>query len=160
MVSLRATGDAVVGQGASDSIKLEAGRDATVSIYINTVGQIRFDSPQYFASTSSATSSFGFPELMAGEPVDVLTDFNLPSPFATFYTEFRDLGGGVLNATSTVPVTASASQTVTVPTLAAGDLEGIREVSLVGLDASNHVVSRRTRKVLVQRGARIDVNMQ
>lgn len=159
MVSLKATGDAIVGQGASDSIKLEAGRDATVSIYINTVGQIWFDSPTYFASSSSATTSFGFPQLMAGEPVDVLTAFNIPSPFAKFYTEFRDLGGALLNATFSVPATAAASQTVTVPGLPVGDLEGVREVSLVGLDASDRVVSRRTRKVLVQRGARLDVGL-
>ncbi|HEY9900477.1 MAG TPA: hypothetical protein V6D00_14975 [Pantanalinema sp.] len=160
LVSLTATGDAIVGQGASDSIRLEAGRDATVSIYINTVGQIWFDSPVYYASSSSATASFGFPQLMAGEPIDVLTAFQLPSPFAKFYTEFRDLGGALLNATFSTPVTAAASQTVTVPALAPADLEGVREVSLVGLDASNRVVSRRTRRVLVQRGAHIDVNLQ
>ncbi|MNX98699.1 hypothetical protein D3C86_1311170 [compost metagenome] len=70
--------------------------------------------------------------------------------------------GTLLNATNSVTVTGagSPSQTVTVPSLPAGDLEGVRDVTVVGLDASNNVVSRKTRKVLVQRGAGINVDLQ
>ncbi|MBO9539852.1 hypothetical protein J7643_04570 [bacterium] len=161
LVSL-ATGSSIVGQGASSSIRLDAGKDATVSIYINTVGQIWFDSPTYVATASTATESIGFPMLMAEQPIDVLTSILPASPFKAFYTEFRDQAGTLLNATTSVTVTGagSPSQTVTVPALSAGDPDAIRDVTIVGLDDANKVVSRRTRKVLVQRGAGISVNLQ
>lgn len=162
MVSLFATGSAVVGQGASDSIRLEAGRDATVSIYINTVGQISFDNPSYYASSSSATASFGFPQLLASSSIEVSTSFQNPSAFAHIYTELRDLGGALLNATFSSSVTSAgfASQSLTVPVLSVGVAEGVREVTVVGLDASNRVVSRKTRKVVVQRPASVNVDLQ
>lgn len=166
LVSLFATGSALVGQGASDSINVQAGTDATVSIYINSVGQISFDSPVYFAASSSAAPTFGFPMLVSNTQLILQSFFppapNGASPFKSFKAEWRDLGGALefVTPTASIPVGGMATQSFQVPNLPAGPHEVVRDVTVIGLDAANNVISRKNRKVLVQRAATLSVDLQ
>lgn len=166
MVTL-ASQSVVLGQGASESISVLPGSVATVSIYINTVGDISFYNADYVTgvgTTLLASASLGYPELLANSLVDVAPNFpNVPGDvptsqrFAAFYTELRSLGGTLLLATSSV--SAAGAQTLTLPTLPAGTHEAIQTVKVVGLNASNEVIATKTRNILVLRGAGLNLDL-
>lgn len=164
-----ASNSIVLGQGASASISVTPGSIATVSIYVNTVGNLTFTNADYVTATGSsevASGSLGFPELVAGTAVDVAPNFPVAPAdvpvaqrFDSFYTELRSLDGTLLVASSSVPFSPTAVQTINLPVLPAGALEAIRTVTVVGLNASQEVIATKRRPILALAGAGLTVDL-
>lgn len=168
MVTL-ASHSIVLGQGASDSISVGPGSVATVSIYVNTVGDLTFVNSDYVTATGSlelASGSLGYPELVAGTAVVVQPNFPAVPPsvpaserFASLYTEVRSLDGTLLVPTSSVTVIEPASQNVALPLLPAGTNEAVQRVTVVGLNSANEVIATKTRHILTMRGAGLSLDL-
>lgn len=168
-----ASGSAILGQGASESIVVKPGETTPVSIYINALGQIKFWHPVYKVLNSNYGSILGytFPELIAGSTVSVKTEFpfNLTDPVDQQVTEvkveIRDLSEGikVASESATASVTVNgASRSVDVPVMFPNDLTAsgsVRSVTLFGVNASGSVISTKRRQILLLKPGSVSANL-
>lgn len=170
-----ATGSAVLGQGASESIVVKPGETTAVNIYINALGQIKFWHPIYKVLTGNYGPTVGvaFPEVLAGSTVSVKTEFpfNPADPADQHVTEVqvevRDLGEVIKvatdSATASVAVVA-ASRSADVPVMFPNDLgaatASVRSVTLFGLNSSKKVITTKKRQVLLVKPGSVSTTLQ
>lgn len=163
-----ASGSALLGQGASDSINVPAGGTVGVTIFINAVGNIGFYNSDYFTATGSAgltNGSLGFPELVGSTSVDVQTFFAnsasepVSQKFAWWTFDVKDLSDNVLVSSASIGdvSTTVASKSFTVPDMPSNEFIG--KVIVYGRNNTSTVLSTKQRNILILRGATISATL-
>jgi hypothetical protein len=170
-----ASGSAILGQGATESVAVAPGTTTPVTIYINAVGNVSFDHPVYHVRTFNF-DAMGFPEVLAGSTVSVKTNFPMSESnpvdqiVSKFAFELRDASGSIKVASTSVnaPVFPSAASpsvlsegtaSVSLPPLPAGNNNSYFHATVFGLNSADKVLTTKSRKILLLRGGTINATL-
>jgi hypothetical protein len=177
-------GPVLVGQGAVEGINVLPGSTKSVTVVINSVGDIRLLSSDYVVANSSPEVSatnriFGFPELVSTSLITAEASFSedpaTPPSQKIHYTRLQvtDTNGNVLfqpngqqlasmSATSSIVAVGSSFRAFVVPKIAGN--EAIAWLTIFGihhdpLTNTEKVISTKTRGMLMLKGATLSVDL-
>ncbi len=146
--------DAKVGEGASENFSLNPGENKSVTITINAVGQLSFDSTTYVLDSV-------MPTFLSGDTTITMTSQDLrgdKNPMgAELKAYFVDAASQtVAVATASIPPSSDAAITLNVPTVTG--TAGSNYWVFAELATGSTVLSRRSRVVTVEPTASINVD--